>query len=201
MNFKNKIILTFFVLLAFILFFNINNVFAFTFTSNVNGNTNEYTLPDLETVGEDYVGFLENGFVIQNYATNMFCLYVLPTNEDFFYGTSGLNMSVACYKFHIDITKNDTWYNKSFSTMKGFLGAGSVIYYGADIYRDESKTELFFQRPPQKVEGITIPALETAEQIPQAIATTLKIMIPVGLIVLSIGFVIYLIKRMRYSTM
>ena len=69
-----------------------------------------------------------------------------------------------------------------------------------NIYLDDNET-IFFQPPPQMVEEITIPALETAEQIPEVIMKTLKIMIPVGLIVLLIGFVVYLIKRVRYSIM
>lgn len=59
-------------------------------------------------------------------------------------------------------------------------------------YLDESK--VVFQGARQELAGVTIPAIQSAEEIPQAIIKTMKVVIPVGLVILGIGLVIYLIK-------
>lgn len=68
-------------------------------------------------------------------------------------------------------------------------------YSNISIYIDNTYTDFFFK----PVTGVVIPALEQVEELPKAITTTLKIMIPVGLVVLGIGLIIYLIKRVIYS--
>ena len=51
-----------------------------------------------------------------------------------------------------------------------------------------------FQGASSELAGVTIPAIQSAEEIPQAIVKMMKVVIPVGLVVLGIGLVIYLIK-------
>ena len=46
----------------------------------------------------------------------------------------------------------------------------------------------------EELAGVTIPAIQSAEEIPQAIIKAMKVVIPVGLVILGIGLVIYLIK-------
>jgi len=195
MNFKNKIILTFFVLLGFILFFNISNVFAFTFTCNNGSSTETIELPD---VAEEYQSYFDLPYIISN--QDGYIIRFLADDDSFFYldgDLVGWSGTIHQFKF------NGSSWNYKFNN-NNIFGRTSIlnhIYLNATIYSDGNKTDVFFQRPPQKVEGITIPTLETAQQIPQAIVTTLKILIPVGLVLLSIGLVVYLIKRVRYSIM
>lgn len=89
---------------------------------------------------------------------------------------------------------NQTLGNPSVTTVEIFNSSFSVVYSNFDLYRDSSKTELVFQRAPQKVEQVTIPTITQVEEIPQSMMETMKIVIPVGLIVLSIGLVIYLVR-------
>ena len=51
-----------------------------------------------------------------------------------------------------------------------------------------------FQGASLELAGVTIPAIQSAEEIPQAIIKTMKVVIPVGLVILGIGLVIYLTK-------
>lgn len=197
MNFKNKIFIVFFVLLAFILFFNINNVFAFSFTCNNGTSTETIELPD---VAEEYAIYFDLPYIISNYSAGIFEIRFLADENSYFY----LNKyGVAWFgTVHQFTCKNGSWdYRFNNERISGVSGVNTYCYFNADVYNDVDKTDYFFLKPPQKVEGITIPALETAEQIPEAIAKTMKILIPVGLIVLSIGLVIYLIKRVKYSIM
>lgn len=65
-------------------------------------------------------------------------------------------------------------------------------------YSDESK--VVFQGASPELAGVTIPAIQSAEEIPQAIIKTMKVVIPVGLVILGIGLVIYLIKSVILRT-
>ena len=57
-----------------------------------------------------------------------------------------------------------------------------------------------FQGASPELAGVTIPAIQSAEEIPQAIIKTMKVVIPVGLVILGIGLVIYLIKSVILRT-
>lgn len=57
-----------------------------------------------------------------------------------------------------------------------------------------SDNELVFQEASLELAGVTIPAIQSSEEIPQAIIKTMKVVIPVGLVILGIGLVIYLTK-------
>lgn len=206
MNFKNKIILTFFVLLAFILFFNINNVFAFTYKSH--NFEREFTVPDLSTVNEQQQHLLENGYVIMTGSSStsatLFVLAAAPSGEEHLcvFGDY-IRIPKGHYRSDIDLSTSNSWGDLSYSSGHSLQGLYHDFYYATTVYTDRNGSDVFFLPPvtEETPEGVTIPALETAEQIPQAIVKTLKILIPVGLIVLSIGFVVYLIKRVRYSIM
>ena len=203
MKFKNKIFITFLFLLAFILFFNINNVFAFTFKSH--NSDVEYTVPDLSTVDETQQELLENGYVIiipKNSTTAWLYVETNPTGPTRFHVGSDnvFNTSSGWYRKSINFTTASSWgtLETKQATYYTYGYDTHDFYFGTTIYTDAKGSEVFFH-PPVTEQGVVIPALETAEQIPQAIAKTLKIMIPVGLIVLAIGLVIYLIKRVIYS--
>ena len=67
----------------------------------------------------------------------------------------------------------------------------TVYYYGnSDIYDIDGN--LVFQAP--QVNRVVIPAIQQTKEIPQAMGQVMRILIPIGLIVFSIGFVIFLTR-------
>lgn len=220
MNFKNKIFITFFVLLAFILFFNINNVFA---SVDFKHNDEDVSLPDFDYIDTSlysiyyydnsyYViilknceNYINNGYNVSVDSYELFWLYKYDNNslitQSILYG-SEQNLNILLRKYN---PSNNSW-EKPYGTVAIMRNViNSLNYTTADYFVSSNyncynaeRKELVFHQPVTEIQGVTIPALETADQIPQAIVTTLKIMIPVGLVVLSIGLVVYLIKRVIY---
>lgn len=194
MNFKNKIFITFFILLAFILFFNINNVFA-----NVTVDDNNAGI--LLTEVKNY--FNNNNLVLYNYVICNNGVVFAFAQEDYMFNI--LNNAIyvrGAHEFTFSLENDYYTFTLDNSGVQHVSFSSSKIKYSSfDIY-NYNGVDLFFPLTPVplKTLGVEIPALETAEQIPEAIATTLKIIIPVGLIVLSIGLVIYIIRRVIYLT-
>lgn len=199
MKLKNKILLIVFLILMFILFLNTSNVFAsFNFTYN---DTN-YTVPDIPT---DYPYYL-----IIDKGNGVFRLYMCE-NEMIFKTVTLANGSKSILLYSTVSAGTIYQYtnlagdNVTISDLYRSIGTGtslaidyntvSIVYSNHDLYHGG---ELVFQSPVTEVPGVLIPALETAEEVPQAMAQTLKIVIPVCLIVLGIGLLIYLIKRVIY---
>lgn len=94
------------------------------------------------------------------------------------------------------LLKNNTWNYNFKTTAVSRVSTFSFIYSNIDVMKGSNSNEIFFQKTP--VTAVEIPALETAEQIPEAMATALKIIIPVGLAILVISLIIYLIKCVIY---
>ena len=94
------------------------------------------------------------------------------------------------------LLKNNTWNYNFKTTAVSCVSTFSFIYSNIDVMKGSNSNEIFFQKTP--VTAVEIPALETAEQIPEAMATALKIIIPVGLAILVISLIIYLIKCVIY---
>ena len=74
-------------------------------------------------------------------------------------------------------------------TTKSYYAIGSN-----NVYDYINQDDILFPGARQELAGVTIPAIQSAEEIPQAIIKTMKVVIPVGLVILGIGLVIYLIK-------
>lgn len=91
---------------------------------------------------------------------------------------------------------SDTSYSKSINY--SFLLDKSEFLFAGDMnVIDKSTNDVLFSGASQEaLAGVTIPAIQSAEEIPQAIVKTMKVVIPVGLVVLGIGLVIYLIKSL-----
>lgn len=111
------------------------------------------------------------------------------------------NSSFVCDIYHF---VDSSFVNSSKTSFTGILkehldstycSLYDETFLNSFIYSDINKGTVLFRYP---VTEVVIPALETAEQVPEAIVKTMKILIPVGLILLSIGLVIYLIKRVIY---
>ena len=94
------------------------------------------------------------------------------------------------------LLKNNTWNYNFKTTAVSRVSTFTFICSNIDVMKGSNSNEIFFQKTP--VTAVEIPALETAEQIPEAMATALKIIIPVGLAILVIGLIIYLIKCVIY---
>lgn len=139
---KLKKILLFILIFLFFLLLS-SNVNAFTFTSQSDGQ--EYTVPDLSTVDESYQQFLDNGYILQNWAVNKWNLYVLSDISFFYYREDDrLHWSGDVYKFSIDTTLKDSWGSASIVNSSTWAMFDSVKYYGASIYTDNNKTDIFY---------------------------------------------------------
>lgn len=81
----------------------------------------------------------------------------------------------------------------------------NIRYASQGIYNSDFTTFFFktplTEQPETTPETVEIPAVETVEQIPEMIVTTLKLIIPVGLVVLSVVLVIYLVRRVIYQSL
>ena len=212
---KNKIIITF-ILLFILLFSNIITVLATDYTYNDDNtvtfsdrNGQERTLPLFNIDGYD----ISNGFALKYYFGTYY-LYILADENSYFAfsGSSDFHIDKgSCYYFQL---KNNEWsyLEEIVAPVIRIAVYSEIIYHSVDVYDcDDYSTIIaegspnFFQvAPPEEVpetpEEIpetlttTIPALETVEQIPTAMVETLKLIIPVGLVIFGIVLLILLIK-------
>lgn len=65
-----------------------------------------------------------------------------------------------------------------------------IFYSEIDIFEDLDNSILFFQPPVV----VVIPVLEGVEELPKAVTTTLKMILPVGLVVFGILLLVYIIR-------
>ena len=177
---------------AFLLFLIITFSFVSNCFANIVVNDNS-SFPDLP------LDYSNSKYVILKDNTNTWLLifddllenpYVENDNISF-KNKSGSLGNVIGY-----LLKNNTWNYNFKTTAVSRVSTFSFIYSNIDVMKGSNSNEIFFQKTP--VTAVEIPALETAEQIPEAMATALKIIIPVGLAILVIGLIIYLIKCVIY---
>ena len=177
---------------AFLLFLIITFSFVSNCFANIVVNDNS-SFPDLP------LDYSNSKYVILKDNTNTWLLifddllenpYVENDNISF-KNKSGSLGNVIGY-----LLKNNTWNYNFKTTAVSRVSTFSFIYSNIDVMKGSNSNEIFFQKTP--VTAVEIPALETAEQIPEAMATALKIIIPVGLAILGIGLIIYLIKYVIY---
>lgn len=126
---------------------------------------------------------------------NFISLYVftyeknVPTSFDFSNYVVGAGSSV---------TPNE--YPNFSSTNTNLFSAGSyadenrLAYTTGNCFLKDFNDNILFHPAPQEVEQITIPAIQSVGEIPQAMVQVMKILVPVGLIIFGIGLLIYLIK-------
>lgn len=65
----------------------------------------------------------------------------------------------------------------------------NIVYYNVEGH---TNGDIFFQNPVQEV--VVIPVLEGVEELPKAVTTTLKMILPVGLVVFGILLLVYIIR-------
>lgn len=201
-------ILSILILISFIF---INNCFAYSEEFTYNDTNYIYYIPE-----GAYNSFLES----EQYKSGKYN-YLLSCDN----GTCRIYFWLKTQDVKIYQTTKDNYYNSNISDYgclyytvsenggnlslqnsnatsfhNSAYSSGNKIYMftNVTVYTDSSCSKVFFYQP---VQVVTIPALETAEQVPEAMRTALKMIIPVGLIVLSMVLLIYLIKsvisRMR----
>lgn len=139
-------------------------------------------------------------------------IYLVPihleniSNDGYFY-FDDINNNLCYYhngsSFVCDIYHfvNSSFVNSSRTSFTGILKEHLDINYcslydesflNSFIYSDIDKGTLLFLCP---VQGVVVPVLGEAKELPKAIVETLKMIIPVGLVLLGIIVLIYLIKR------
>ena len=186
MKLRNKILLICFLLLMFTLFLNTSNVFA---SFNFKYNNIEYSVPDIPEEYKYFLIYQTDSGVIQLYACNNTILlkdYKVGTTQLTGFCSSVSGDTIYSYRKNGGIFE----YKNETTGYSQVPSSYEIIYSNHDVYYGD---ELVFQSPV--TDKAVIPALETAEEVPKAMVQTLRILIPVGLIVLGIGLVIYLIRR------
>lgn len=212
MNFKNKLFIIFIALFIFILFFSINNSFAISSYEEISIHSYDENLlnalDEVEYYGNpDYYYFIyTNGnqktllqFIKKSECTNfksyMTFNYNSLKNLVNFYYSSDTEYTLIEYSydgnsFNYEFTGTRS---SSMSYLYGYSVSDDVYFNfisNCNVYLDDFETVFF-----QPVTGVVIPALETAQEVPTAMVQTLKIIIPVGLVLFGIGLSVYLIRR------
>ncbi|MFR8104699.1 MAG: hypothetical protein ACLU8F_06500 [Clostridia bacterium] len=141
-------------------------------------------------------------------------LYVITSpgyngQQLFIFADSDLNSSLYhCKSTYLSINRDNYASNIIIYTYDGSswvgpstykdcdLNSRSLIYSNCDIY--DVSGELFFRKTPSLYQ---IPIITEAKQIPEVMEGTLKILIPVGLVLLAIGLVIWVIRLVRLRLM
>lgn len=204
-----KIFLIFLFLIIYMLFTN-SKVKAMTFTYN----DNEYNLPDLPEVSENFDGVHYSIFTYRggytlltyvNYTNNS--SYVYTSNHGSF-GLANDGNSNGRVKIWYINSNGDGWYMNSWQADNYYFGYSSTefnstnfIYSTVNIYgalsanTPDTETVLFPQVAP--TEEIII-LTTTLEELPRAIIKMMTILIPVGLMIFGILLLIYLIRLLKF---
>lgn len=210
--FKNKIFIICILFFIFLFFSGINHVFA------------SVDIPDVVIQKAKELNYgVDNVIVLQDKNTGLF--YIPYETSD--YNHTNLATKPWRYTFYNNVycIVTPNWWktglmvyqNNTFTTVStSNVGSNSIIqmsmngreleivYSSKDVlyYNIEGVENgtVFFPLPVTEIPETTIPALETVEQIPTAMVETLKMIIPVGLVVLSVVLLIYLIKSVISHT-
>ena len=204
---KNKIlpILCIFILISSI--FISNNVFA---SSNVYNTLPEEIRNKIinNTVMPELADSSYKCFIWHNSLIGYVSWFFTNCSEDFemyYDGTTWRRKGTAsnCVEYVFDdsgnliSSNNDKLFDEN-SLLDDRVHNGYLYLQNIVVYSNNEK-EIFFQGAP--VTAVEIPALETAEQIPEAMSTALKMIIPVSLTVLSVVLGIYLVRRLIYQAL
>ena len=210
MKLKNKLLLMF--LLILLIFFNLNTVFASStsFESTNNSGTVTFTKTNgiWSVVGkfcgtdisytynvQDTSDYYIIPFVTEkSIGTINYNYFKVPSNSNYFAKALNDNNSTDYFYFAFNCDK-DYYFNTdlvSANTATNMYNRST--YPMCKVYAKDSD-DVLFHCP---VQGVVVPALGEAKELPKAIVETLKMIIPVGLVLLGIILLIYLIKRVIY---
>lgn len=184
MKLNKKIFYIFIFFLLILSFLNVNSNAA-----NISSNGIVYNIPD-DIKNFIIADFYDTNCIVLIFSENLDSTWKI-TQLNSTYNTTSIINSSGSFKI-IRITKGQTDFNSGSVEVwnKNITVYQNIIYSSKDIYNING-SDVFFQVP---VQGVVVPALGEAKELPKAIVETLKIIIPVGLVILGIGFLIYLIK-------
>lgn len=186
---SNKILFIILFIVLFCFCFSINSFASITLP--VDGVNKDF--PDVPLEARYYTIFSYKGNYYLCYTLDADCSRIqLAKSNMGGLRVTFLDKSGNCLQEFRYRLENDSW-NFYDSGTNGFIGnswSDPVVYYSKlDIYGLDGT--IFFQKTPLAYQ---IPAITEVNQVPEVIVGILKVIIPVGLIVLSVGFLIYLIK-------
>lgn len=210
MKLKNKLLLMF--LLILLIFFNFNNSFAAvstSFESTTNGGTVTFTRTNgVWSVNGNFVDkdisytySVQNTldyyiipFITESYGRINYNYFKVPASSNYFAKCLADNYSTNYFYFSFNCNKDYYYNNDLVSANTATKIYNRSTYPMCKVYAKDSD-DLLFQCPVQEV---VVPALVEAKELPKVIVETLKVIIPVCLIVLGTIVVIYLVKRVIY---
>ena len=195
------------ILAVFILVLNIFSIYSFG-SSTINIDGSDYTVSDFISQFKNLVIitdrnsfftiiFSDCSFFYDNDSDYNHCCVRYNASEDMpfyaYYSNSfdDINFSKKLSSLNSDAFALSKFTDNSLS-FSGRYNYDYIIYSNHDVYDNEGN--ILFQSAPQEVEQVTIPAISQVGEIPVVMTTAMKIIIPIGLIVLSIGLVIYLMQ-------
>lgn len=211
---KEKINKIFIIFLIFLLVLFNFVIYSFGFDVSYNGVDYQINLSDDLSQKNFYYIFLGTN------SNNQALLYYVCCDYELLWNNQDSNFKVKGYNNNNSVTSNDVGlknYSKSINigdntniifdlsninnsnlrndfsntTIWGtYYKLDYLVYSTADVYNLDN--ELVFQAPAPT--GVIIPALETATQVPMAIIQTMRILIPIGLIILSMALIILLTR-------
>lgn len=146
--------------------------------------------------GNYYLVYTDNkdNYFVNKFSDNSnYCCTATGTQVDFIYYIYDSDTNTFTNKSYVTSFKTSSWgysylylYNKKVYIPNG----DETVQYGVH--------DFFLQAPlvetPEETQATTILALETVEQIPTSMVETLKLIIPVGLVIFGILLVILLVK-------
>lgn len=212
MKLNNRVFLILVLILFFTLILNFNNVKAVDYDgqlpylpSNLNSyycifsykdniyliDTNRTNHFEVRGAASDWVIFFENGYILENNSW-LSLSYVNPDislTDNYAWINSGSGYPVSSGAHYLPILSrglNDLSNSVIFNNLLIKHDLGYFSYSVHSIPDDY----VFFQTTVVLVEGV--------EELPGVIMETMKVIIPVGLIVLAVILLIYLIKRVIY---
>lgn len=202
MKLKSKIILIFSLFILLLFAFNFNNIVfgASNITFSSSYDSEEYTVPNFDSSGTHYD--YNNGYIIYKKGeTIKMSIYASP--EGFCYHLGFPNVIISCtslYNFTLDSNTNE-WVYIDTTVHSGtnfqLCQWNELLYFSKDLYSDKDASSIdlvgrgsFFQT--------AVVLVKEVQELPAVIAETLKVIIPVCLIVLGTIVVIYLVKRVIY---
>lgn len=195
---KNRFIFFLSIILLFIIFMtNVSCASSGELVYTYDGVN--YTVPELpeEVYQYKYYFISHENSNYRVYYSNQPFVYLEKCLGFTTYGVDCLtcNRTVSYYQYNNSLKKWENVSNRTGLHVSGFLKPTknywySMVYTNADIC--DSSGKVFFQRAP--LVGVVVPAVEKVEQIPATIMKTMKIIIPVSLIVLSVVLLISLTK-------
>lgn len=200
MKLKNKTILILLLILFFILI-GITKSQALTNDNFVFENIPQTVIDFCNAQFNNSYSPEEYYYIIIKWQDEYQIHFVEKSKSIYSYSNSKLKVSAVGHKYYIlgiegttitsgSHTNNNAEINfqTSFKDNKYYL----PLYSSSDIYTDNTYTDFFFKAPV--VDKAVIPVLEGVEELPKAMTTTLRLIIPVCLSVFGTLLLIYIIR-------